>query len=108
MHSPQYIIFLNSVQWLAAPASAQLQQHQGTLAADELALDWDNAWSLADGLLESRELSVEAYEAAAQLESEWPSNASAAFWSDEALACNERWKILRERALTLLKIMERS
>lgn len=43
---------LTELRWMASPAALQLARSAGiaALAADELALDWDNAWRVAEGL----------------------------------------------------------
>ena len=96
---------LTDIRWLASPAALQLARFAGTPAeaADELALDWDNAWGVAEGLLESQEITASAYAAMARVNHELGSAPPASdLWSDKALAQDPRWERFREAARAIL------
>lgn len=86
---------------MASPASAQIQH--GQVSADELALDWENAWRVADGLREEQVISSEVYEAVARIDAELAAiKPSDSFWSDEALRHDCRWADFHLRARAIL------
>jgi hypothetical protein len=86
---------------MASPASVQIQT--GQASADEVALDWENAWSVAEGLCQDQIISTEVYEAMTHIDQELEAiGPSDSFWSDEALRYDSRWENFRTRAQTLL------
>lgn len=92
---------MNAISAMASPASAQIQH--GQTSADELALDWENAWCVSNGLCEDQVISSEVYEAVAQIDAELAAiKPSDSFWSDEALRHDSRWADFRLRAQAIL------
>jgi hypothetical protein len=100
MSNIQLAVFLNAICLMAAPASAQMQP--GQVSADEVALEWDNAWHVAKGLCEERVITAEIYNAVTQLNHELGAiEPSSNFWSDEALQSDDRWENFRIRAQSI-------
>ena len=96
---------VTELRWMASPAALQLARFAGTpaLAADELALDWDNAWRVAEGLLESREITASAYAAMTRVNDELGSIPPASdLWSEVAVAQDPRWERFRASARAVL------
>ncbi len=92
---------MDAINAMASPASAQIQH--GQVSADELALDWENAWRVSDGLREEQVISSEVYEAVAQIYAELAAiKPSDSFWSDEALRHESRWADFRLRVQAIL------
>lgn len=101
MESVALQVFMEAISAMASPASAQIQH--GQVSANELALDWDNAWRVADGLREEQMISSEVYEAVAQIDAELAAiKPSDSFWSNEALRHDSRWADFRLRAQAVI------
>jgi hypothetical protein len=101
MSKIQLAVFLDAVRLMAAPASVQIQP--GQVSADEVALEWDNAWHVAKGLCEERVIPAEIYNAVTQLNHELGAiEPSSNFWSDEALRYDDRWENFRIRAQSIV------
>lgn len=97
MSTLQFAIFLDAIRLMTAPASRQIQPNQ--VSADEVALEWDNAWHVAKELWEEQIISTEIYTAVTQLNDELETiEPSPYFWSDDALQYDERWEDFRNRA----------
>jgi hypothetical protein len=96
---------LTTIRWMASPAALQLARFAGAPVenADELALDWDDAWRMAEGLLAGREITASAYAALTRVHDELgriPPTSD--LWSDEALAHDPRWERFRAAARAVL------
>jgi hypothetical protein len=101
MPTLQLTVFLNAVRFMASPASIQIRP--GQVSADEVALEWDNAWQVATQLWEEQIISTETYEAVRRLNQELNAiEPMATFWSDEALRSDERWEAFRGEAQIIL------
>jgi hypothetical protein len=101
MSKLQLAILLDAVHLMASPASTQIQN--GQTSADEVALDWENGWSVAEGLFEDQLISAEVYQAVAHINQELEAIVpSDSFWSNEALYHDTRWEAFRFRAQALL------
>lgn len=101
MSTIQLAVFLDAICLMAAPVSAQMQP--GQIVADEVALDWDNAWHVAKGLYEERVITAEIYDAVTQLNHELRDiEPSSNFWSDKALQSDERWENFCTRAQSIV------
>ena len=101
MPNIQLAVFLDAICLMAAPASAQMQPDQ--VSADEVALEWDNAWHVAKGLYGERVINAEIYNAVMQLNHELGAiEPSSNFWSDEALQSDDRWENFRIRAQAIV------
>jgi hypothetical protein len=101
MSKIQLAILLDAMYLMAAPASVQIQP--GQVSADEVALEWDNAWHVAKGLCEERVIPAEIYNAVTQLNHELGAiEPSSNFWSDDALQSDDRWENFRVRAQAIV------
>jgi len=101
MSTLQRAVLLDAIRLMASPASTQIQPVQAS--ADEVALDWENAWYVAEGLRQDHIISMDVYEAITQINQELEAIGPADnFWSDEALRNDSRWENLRTRAQALL------
>jgi hypothetical protein len=101
MSTLQRTVLLDAIHLMASPASVQIQPSQAS--ADEVALDWENAWRVAEGLCQDHVISMGAYEAITQIKQELEAIGPAdTFWSDEALRNDSRWQNFRTRAQALL------
>ncbi len=101
MYTLQLAVLLDAMRLMAAPASMQIQPSQ--VSADEVALEWDNAWHVAKGLCEEQVIPTEIYEAVTQLNHELGTiKSSSNFWSDEALQYDDRWENFRSRAQAII------
>ena len=75
----------------------------GQLSADEVALEWDNAWHVAKGLCEERVITVEIYNAVTHLNHELGAiEPYSNFWSDEVLQYDDRWENFCIRAQSIV------
>ena len=101
MHTLQLAVFLDAVRLMASPTTVQIRP--GQVSADEVALEWDNAWHVATQLYEEQVISAEIYEAVRRLNQELNAiEPAATFWSDEALRSDERWESFRGEAQVIL------
>ncbi|MBO3272343.1 hypothetical protein [Hymenobacter defluvii] len=108
MHTPQYTMVLTDIRWMASPAALQLARFAGTpaLPADELALDWNNAWRLAEGLCEQQEITAPVYAAMTGVNDALGSiPPTSTLWSDEAVAHDPRWERFRVAARAILVLL---
>lgn len=90
---------------MASPAALQLARFRNTpaLVADELALDWENAWGVAEGLLQAQEITASIYAALTRVNDDLASiPPTSDLWSDEAVAHAPRWEQFREAARSIL------
>jgi len=101
MSNLQRTVLLDAVHLMASPASVQIQA--GQASADEVALDWENAWRVAEGLSQDHTISMAVYAAITQIHQELGAiGTSDNFWSDEALRSDRRWENFRTRAQAIL------
>jgi hypothetical protein len=96
---------LTDIRWMASPATLQLARFASTpaLAANELGLDWENAWRVSEGLLEGQEITASVYAAMTRVNDELGSiPPTSDMWSDAAVAHDPRWERFREAARAIL------
>ncbi|HEX8903014.1 hypothetical protein [Vitreimonas sp.] len=98
-----------TVEDLAAPADEQeAMLRKARVGPDELALDFDAFAAAALNLVESGELSSEAYEAVRALDAHlvaFSGANNAAEWTEDALYHSSNWATARELASKVLSLM---